>query len=105
MLVASGQGTNVDGEADAAAVGLLGCGIMAGFGAAVNTGHAGRGDSVAVIGCGEVGCAAVAGVAVAGATTIVAVDDRKLEWARQLARRYRQLAQLNARPHADSTSR
>jgi len=81
-LVASGQCTKVDGEADAAAVGLLGCGIMAGFGAAVNTGHAGRGDSVAVIGCGEVGCAAVAGVAVAGATTIVAVDDRKLEWAR-----------------------
>jgi S-(hydroxymethyl)mycothiol dehydrogenase len=59
---------------------------MAGFGAAVNTGHVGRGDSVAVIGCGGVGCAAVAGAAVAGATTIVAVDvdDRKLEWARKL---------------------
>ncbi len=82
-LVAAGQCTRVDGEADAAAVGLLGCGIMAGFGAAVNTGGVGRGDSVAVIGCGGVGCAAVAGSAVAGATTIVAVDvdDRKLEWA------------------------
>jgi S-(hydroxymethyl)mycothiol dehydrogenase len=79
-LVASGQCTKVDGDADPAAVGLLGCGIMAGFGAAVNTGHIGRGDSVAVIGCGGVGCAAVAGASVAGATTIVAVDidDRKL---------------------------
>jgi S-(hydroxymethyl)mycothiol dehydrogenase len=85
-LVAAGQCTKVDGDADPAAVGLLGCGIMAGFGAAVNTGHVGRGDSVAVIGCGGVGCAAVAGAAVAGATTIVAVDvdDRKLEWARRL---------------------
>ncbi len=83
-LVASGQCTKVDGDADPAAVGLLGCGIMAGFGAAVNTGHVGRGDSVAVIGCGGVGCAAVAGATVAGATTIVAVDvdDRKLALAR-----------------------
>ena len=84
-LVAAGQCTKVDPNADPAAVGLLGCGIMAGFGAAVNTGGVGRGDSVAVIGCGGVGCAAVAGAAVAGATTIVAVDvdDRKLARAKQ----------------------
>ncbi len=83
-LVASGQCTKVDAEADAAAVGLLGCGVMAGFGAAVNTGGVGRGDSVAVIGCGGVGNAAIAGAAVAGATTIIAVDvdDRKLEGAK-----------------------
>ena len=83
-LVAAGQCTKVDAEADAAAVGLLGCGVMAGFGAAVNTGGVGRGDSVAVIGCGGVGNAAIAGAALAGATTIVAVDvdDRKLEVAR-----------------------
>ncbi|MBC7550486.1 MAG: S-(hydroxymethyl)mycothiol dehydrogenase [Cellulomonas sp.] len=82
-LVAAGQCTKVDTEADATAVGLLGCGVMAGFGAAVNTGGVGRGDSVAVIGCGGVGNAAVAGASVAGATTIVAVDvdDRKLAWA------------------------
>ncbi len=82
-LVAAGQCTRVDSEADAAAVGLLGCGIMAGFGAAVNTGNVGRGDSVAVIGCGGVGSAAIAGARVAGATTIIGVDvdDRKLEWA------------------------
>ena len=83
-LVAAGQCTKVDPEADAAAVGLLGCGVMAGFGAAVNTGNVQRGDSVAVIGCGGVGCAAVAGARTVGATTIVAVDvdDRKLERAR-----------------------
>jgi len=82
-LVAAGQCTKVDAEADAAAVGLLGCGVMAGFGAAVNTGEIGRGDSVAVIGCGGVGNAAIAGAELAGATTIIAVDvdDRKLEWA------------------------
>ena len=83
-LVAAGQCTKVDREASAAAAGLLGCGIMAGFGAAVNTGGVRRGDSVAVIGCGGVGCAAIAGAALAGATTIIAVDldDRKLESAK-----------------------
>ena len=83
-LVASGQCTKVDPEADPKAVGLLGCGVMAGFGAAVNTGGVSRGDSVAVIGCGGVGNAAIAGAVVAGATTVIAVDvdDRKLEWAK-----------------------
>ena len=82
-LVAAGQCTKVP-EADAAAVGLLGCGVMAGFGAAVNTGGVGRGDSIAVIGCGGVGNAAIAGAKVAGATTIIAVDvsDAKLEQAK-----------------------
>ena len=81
-LVAAGQCTKVP-EADAAAVGLLGCGVMAGFGAAVNTGALQRGESIAVFGCGGVGDAAIAGAVVAGATTIIAVDvdDRKLEWA------------------------
>jgi len=83
-LVAAGQCTTVDPSASPAAVGLLGCGVMAGFGAAVNTGGVQRGDSVAVIGCGGVGCAAVAGSVLAGATTVVAVDvdPRKLELAR-----------------------
>ena len=84
-LVAAGQCTKVDREASAAAAGLLGCGVMAGFGAAVNTGGVRRGDSVAVIGCGGVGNAAIAGSALAGATTIIAVDvdDRKLEQAKK----------------------
>ncbi|MGL5824282.1 MAG: alcohol dehydrogenase catalytic domain-containing protein, partial [Nocardioides sp.] len=82
-LVAAGQCTKVDASARAAAVGLLGCGVMAGLGAAINTGRVSRGMSVAVIGCGGVGMAAIAGSVLAGARTIVAVDidDRKLEWA------------------------
>ena len=83
-LVHAGQCTKVDPQARAAAVGLLGCGVMAGIGAAVNTGQVGRGDSVAIIGCGGVGDGAVAGSALAGAAKIIAVDTdpRKLEWAR-----------------------
>jgi S-(hydroxymethyl)mycothiol dehydrogenase len=83
-LVAAGQCTKVDPTAAPEAAGLLGCGIMAGLGAAVNTGAVGRGDSVAVIGCGGVGDAAIAGARLAGAATIIAVDvdDKKLEWAK-----------------------
>jgi S-(hydroxymethyl)mycothiol dehydrogenase len=82
-LVAAGQCTKVDPVASAAAAGLLGCGVMAGFGAAVNTGAVGRGDSIAVIGCGGVGMAAIAGAKVAGASRIIAIDieERKLKWA------------------------
>src|SRR6187549_2881664 len=83
-LVAAGQCTKVDPSARAAAVGLLGCGVMAGIGAAINAGGVTRGDSVAVIGCGGVGDGAIAGAALAGATTIIAVDtdEQKLSWAR-----------------------
>ncbi|GAA2134243.1 S-(hydroxymethyl)mycothiol dehydrogenase [Streptomyces synnematoformans] len=79
-LVAAGQCTKVDPEASPAAAGLLGCGVMAGLGAAINTGAVGRGDSVAVIGCGGVGGAAVMGARLAGAAKIIAVDvdERKL---------------------------
>ena len=85
-LVAAGQCTKVDQDADAAAVGLLGCGVMAGIGAAINTGEVKRGESVAVIGCGGVGIAAIAGAKLAGATTIIAVDidDNKIEMAKSL---------------------
>ncbi|MGC9668740.1 S-(hydroxymethyl)mycothiol dehydrogenase [Planosporangium sp. 12N6] len=83
-LVHAGQCTKVNPAARPAAVGLLGCGVMAGLGAATNTAQVGRGESVAVIGCGGVGDAAIAGAALAGATTIIAVDvdPRKLEWAK-----------------------
>ena len=85
-LVHQGQCTKVDPEADPAVVGLLGCGVMAGLGAAVNTGGVSRGDTVAVIGCGGVGDAAIAGARLVGARTIIAVDrdPKKLEWAREL---------------------
>jgi S-(hydroxymethyl)mycothiol dehydrogenase len=83
-LVAAGQAVKVDPAAGATAAGLIGCGVMAGFGAALNTGGVSRGDTVAVFGCGGVGDAAIAASALAGARTIVAVDldPRKLEWAK-----------------------
>src|SRR6201995_3102257 len=83
-LVAAGQCTKVNPAIPAATAGLLGCGVMAGIGAAINTGGVTRGKSVAVIGCGGVGNGAIAGAYLAGAHTIIAVDvdDRKLEWAR-----------------------
>jgi len=82
-LVHEGQCTKVDPSADPAVVGLLGCGVMAGIGAAMNTGNVSHGDSVAVIGCGGVGDAAIAGARLAGASTIIAVDrdPTKLQWA------------------------
>ena len=79
-LVAAGQCTKVDPSARPAAVGLLGCGVMAGIGAAINTGAVTRGKSVAVIGCGGVGVAAVAGSALAGASPIIAVDIDATSW-------------------------
>jgi S-(hydroxymethyl)mycothiol dehydrogenase len=83
-LVAAGQCTKVDPAARPEAAGLLGCGVMAGIGAAINTGGVSRGDSVAVFGCGGVGDAAIEGSRIAGASIIIAVDidDTKLEWAR-----------------------
>ena len=85
-LVAAGQCTKVDPQASPAAAGLLGCGVMAGIGAAINTGQVSRGDTVAVIGCGGVGGAAVTGARLAGAAKIIAVDvdDRKLRTATDL---------------------
>src|SRR5579872_3731292 len=84
-LVAAGQCTRVDPAARPEAVGLLGCGVMAGLGSAMFTGEVSAGDSVAVFGCGGVGCAAIAGARLSGAATIIAVDldPRKLELARE----------------------
>ena len=83
-LVHAGQCTKVDPSVRPEVAGLLGCGVMAGLGAAMNTGGVTRGDTVAVIGCGGVGCAAIAGARLAGAARIIAVDidDRKLSTAR-----------------------
>lgn len=85
-LVASGQCTKVDPAVAPEVAGLLGCGVMAGIGAALNTGEVGRGDTVAVIGCGGVGDAAIVGSRLAGAAKIIAVDidDRKLETAKAM---------------------
>src|SRR5947209_6896423 len=84
-LVAAGQATKVNPDAKPETAGLLGCGVMAGLGAAMYTGEVGRGDSVAVFGCGGVGNAAIAGSRLAGASVVIGVDldDRKLALARE----------------------
>jgi S-(hydroxymethyl)mycothiol dehydrogenase len=84
-LVAAGQAVKVDPRARPQAAGLIGCGVMAGYGAAVHTGGVGQGDSVAVFGCGGVGDAAIAGASLAGARLVIAVDidDGKLEHAKR----------------------
>ncbi|MFM8599920.1 MAG: S-(hydroxymethyl)mycothiol dehydrogenase [Mycobacterium sp.] len=96
-LVHEGQCTKVDAQADPAVAGLLGCGVMAGLGAAVNTGAVSRDDSVTVIGCGGVGDAAIAGAKLVGARQIIAVDtdDTKLAWAREFGATHT----VNARDH------
>jgi S-(hydroxymethyl)mycothiol dehydrogenase len=83
-LVAAAQAVKVDPAARPEAAGLIGCGVMAGWGAAIHTGNVGRGDTVAVIGCGGVGNAAIAASVIAGARKVIAVDvdPRKLEWAK-----------------------
>ena len=63
---------------------LISCGVVTGFGAAINTAKVQVGDSVAVIGCGGVGLNCVQGAALAGALPLVAIDVAadKLEQAR-----------------------
>lgn len=93
-LVAAGQATKVDPAARPEAVGLLGCGVMAGLGSALFTGEVGPGDSVAVFGCGGVGDAAIAGARLAGAAKVIAVDldARKLDLAREFGATHTVLA-------------
>ena len=65
---------------------LVGCGVMTGFGAAVNTAKVAPGETVAVIGCGGVGMAAVNGAYIAGAGRVIAIDTNpvKLQTATKL---------------------
>ncbi len=67
-------------------VALLGCAVMTGVGAVLNTARVRPGDAVLVIGCGGVGLSAVQGARIAGASTIVAADvvASKLELAKDL---------------------
>ena len=63
---------------------IIGCAVMTGAGAVINTANVQPGQSVAIFGVGGVGLSAVVGAKVAGANPIIAVDldDAKLEFAR-----------------------
>jgi len=65
---------------------LIGCGVITGYGAVVNTAKVAPGESVVVIGCGGVGMAAINGAEIAGAGRIIAVDTNpaKLQLATKL---------------------
>ena len=75
----------IDSDIDLKVAALVGCGVLTGVGAALNTASIAKGDTVAVIGCGGVGLNVIQGARIAGATRIIAVDmvDSKLEMARQ----------------------
>ncbi|RLT38702.1 MAG: alcohol dehydrogenase [Chloroflexi bacterium] len=65
---------------------IIGCAVITGVGAVINTAKVRPGSSAAVIGCGGIGLSAILGCVLAGCHTIIAVDvfDEKLEFARQL---------------------
>ena len=62
---------------------IIGCGVMTGYGSAVNVAKIEPGSSVAVIGCGGVGLNVIQGAKIAGATKIIAMDisEKRLEMA------------------------
>src|SRR5579864_5859885 len=74
----------IDKEVPFAQAALLGCGVMTGVGAAINTAQVRPGSACAVFGCGGVGLNVIQGCAIAGADMIIAVDmlDNKLEMSR-----------------------
>ena len=86
MLVHENAIVKIQDEMPLDRAALIGCGVITGFGAAVNTAGVRFGETVAVIGCGGVGMAAINGAHVAGAGRIFAVDTNpaKLQLATKL---------------------
>jgi S-(hydroxymethyl)glutathione dehydrogenase / alcohol dehydrogenase len=74
----------IPADIDLKVAALIGCGVLTGVGAALNTAEISPGDTVAVVGCGGVGLNVIQGAAIAGAAEIIAVDihPAKLELAR-----------------------
>ena len=84
VVVDVSQAVKIPADVADEAACLISCGVMTGFGAAINTANVRVGDAVAVIGCGGVGLNCVQGAALAGALPLVAIDvsHDKLEQAR-----------------------
>ena len=84
VVVDASQAVTIPPDVADEAACLVSCGVMTGFGAAINTARVQAGDAVAVIGCGGVGLNCVQGAALAGALPLVAIDvsPDKLEQAR-----------------------
>src|ERR1700686_4233743 len=64
---------------------LLGCGVVTGAGAVLNTANVTAGDTVVIFGAGGVGLNAVSGARIAGASRIVVIDiqQKRLDEARR----------------------
>ena len=75
----------IDDDVDLRYAALIGCGVLTGVGAALNTANIRKGDTVAVVGCGGVGLNVIQGARIAGAEKIIAVDmfESKLKMAEQ----------------------
>ena len=86
MIVPDAAVIKVDKDVPLNMVSLIGCGVMTGVGAAINTAGIRPGTSVCVIGCGGVGISAIQGARIAGAAEIVAVDT--VESKRELAKKF-----------------
>ncbi len=86
MLVHENAVVKIDHEMPLDRAALIGCGVMTGAGAVMNTARIPAGSTVAVIGCGGVGLAAIQGARIAGASRIIAVDTvpSKLELAKRM---------------------
>lgn len=85
-VVHESQVLKIAGDIPLVQAALVGCGVTAGFGAAVNTAEVRAGDTVAVVGVGGLGAAAIQGARIAGARYIVAIDPAAIK--RDLAPRF-----------------
>jgi S-(hydroxymethyl)glutathione dehydrogenase/alcohol dehydrogenase len=74
MIVPHQAVVKVDADIPLEVASLVGCGVMTGVGAAINTAKVTPGSSVVVVGCGGVGISCIQGAKIAGASVILAVD-------------------------------
>lgn len=84
-IVPATGAVKVDADIPMTSAALIGCGVLTGFGAAVNTADIREGDTVAVIGCGGVGLNVIQGARYAGAERVIGIDmvPLKLDLAKQ----------------------
>jgi S-(hydroxymethyl)glutathione dehydrogenase/alcohol dehydrogenase len=86
MVIPRAGAVKIDEDVPYEVAALVGCGVMTGVGAVINTARVRPGETVLVIGCGGVGIAAIQGARLSGASTIVAVDT--VEAKHDIARRF-----------------
>jgi len=81
-------------DVDMKVAALIGCGVLTGVGAALNTADIKKGDTVAVIGCGGVGLNVIQGARIKGAGEIIAIDMNETKL--QMAKDFGATATINA---------